>query len=271
MGAGIAATAAGHGLAVVVFDIDPDVLAQASARIGEQLRHASLLGALPADVIPGRVTTTMCIDDAADVTVVVEAVTEDLASKVKAFNDALAVVGPSVPLVSNTSGIPIDEMATKLPQPDRLIGTHFMNPPYLIEQVEVIRGCRTSPATMAGLRDFLSALHRRPVVVRDTPGFVTSRLLHPMLNDAASVVGEGIADAKTVDELMQGCLGHRTGPLRTADLIGLDNLADSLDALYERTGEVRYRPCPQLRSMVRKGELGRKSGKGFYDYEGGAS
>lgn len=119
---------------------------------------------------------------------------------------------------------------------------------------------------MAALRALLAGLRRRAVEVRDSPGFVTSRLLHPMLNDAARLVGDGIATADEVDALMQGCLGHRTGPLRTADLIGLDNLVDSLAALYERTGEQRYRPCEQLTAKVRDGHLGRKSGRGFYDY-----
>lgn len=266
MGTGIAATVAGHGIPVVVLDSDPGVLDQAAERIDRQLRHARLMGALPAELPPGPITMTTRYDAASAATTVVEAVTEQLESKTKALNSAATTVGPATPLISNTSGIPIDELATGLLQPERLVGTHFMNPPYLIEQVEVIRGRRTSPATMASLHDFLGRLNRRGVLVRDSPGFVTSRLLHAMLNDAASIVGEGIADAETVDGLMQGCLGHRTGPLRTADLIGLDNLVDSLDALYERTGELRYRPCPQLRSMVRKGNLGRKAGKGFYEY-----
>jgi methoxymalonate biosynthesis protein len=141
-----------------------------------------------------------------------------------------------------------------------------MNPPYLIRTVEVIRGARTGEDTMAALGRVLAALDRQPVVVRDAPGFVTSRVLHPMINDAARVVEEGTASVEAVDALMEGCLGHPTGPLRTADLIGIDNLVDSLKVLYERTGDEGCRPCDLLLEKVRQGELGRKSGRGFYDY-----
>jgi methoxymalonate biosynthesis protein len=266
MGAGIAATLLGHGIPVVLLDTDPPTLDGAVARIGGQLRHARLMGALPPDRVDGELVTATSVGDAADATHVVEAVTEDAAAKTKALSEISAVTRSDTPLITNTSGIPIDELADGLPAPDRLVGTHFMNPPYLISRVEVIRGRRTSEVTMAGLTALLAAVNRTAIVVRDAPGFVTSRLLHPMINDAARIVGEGVADAEAVDELMQGCLGHPTGPLRTADLIGLDNLVDSLAALHERTGEERYRPCDQLRSKVDQGHLGRKTGRGFYTY-----
>jgi methoxymalonate biosynthesis protein len=141
-----------------------------------------------------------------------------------------------------------------------------MNPPYLIKMVEVIRGPRTSDGTIAAVKDLLASLGRQPIVVQDAPGFVTSRLLHPMINRAAGIVGEGTASVEAVDTLMEGCLGHPTGPLRTADLIGLDNLVDSLNQLYERTGDGGCRPCEFLEGKVRAGDLGRKSGRGFYDY-----
>jgi len=153
-----------------------------------------------------------------------------------------------------------------VPRPADLVGTHFMNPPYLIRMVEVIQGPRTGEVTMTAVTQLLMALARRPVVVRDAPGFVTSRLLHPMINDAVRIVAEGTATVEAVDDLMQGCLGHPTGPLRTADLIGLDNLADALSALYERTGDKRALPCELLLEKVRAGDLGRKTGRGFYDY-----
>jgi methoxymalonate biosynthesis protein len=151
-------------------------------------------------------------------------------------------------------------------RPEELLGTHFMNPTYLITMVEVVRGRRTNEATLAAVSSLLTALGRQAVVVRDSPGFVTSRLLHPMINDAARVVSEGTATVEAVDTLMRGCLGHPTGPLRTADLIGLDNLVDSLTVLHERTGDEGCRPCDLLLEKVRDGDLGRKTGRGFYDY-----
>ncbi|MEV6797181.1 3-hydroxyacyl-CoA dehydrogenase family protein [Micromonospora rifamycinica] len=266
MGTGIATTVLGSGRPVVLVDNDPAALDRAAHTVPLQLRHARLMNAVPADGRPGRLATATSVRELDGVSAVIEAVSEHLATKTAILVEVAGVVGADVPLVTNTSGIPIDELAGALPRPHQLVGTHFMNPAYLIDLVEVIRGPRTGEATMAALRALLAGLRRRAVEVRDSPGFVTSRLLHPMLNDAARLVGDGIATADEVDALMQGCLGHRTGPLRTADLIGLDNLVDSLAALYERTGEQRYRPCEQLTAKVRDGHLGRKSGRGFYDY-----
>ncbi|MEV6233467.1 3-hydroxyacyl-CoA dehydrogenase family protein [Saccharopolyspora shandongensis] len=266
MGMGIATTVLGSGLPVVLLDIDRAALDRAERTIELQLRHARMMDALPPDRTPGRLVTTTSVPALAGARAVVEAVVEHQATKAEVLAEVAAVVDPSTPLISNTSGIPIDELADALPRPRQLIGTHFMNPAYLIDLVEVIRGPRTDEATVTGLTSLLTDLNRRAVVVRDSHGFVTSRLLHPMLNDAARLVGEAVATAEDVDALMVGCLGHRTGPLRTADLIGLDNLVDSLAALYERTGEQRYRPCEQLLAKVRDGDLGRKSGRGFYDY-----
>ncbi|MFD4668867.1 3-hydroxyacyl-CoA dehydrogenase family protein [Lentzea sp. NPDC058450] len=266
MGTGITTLAAGSGLRVVLVDNDQAALDKARHTIAFQLRHARMMGALPADTEPGEVVTTTSVDDLSGVDTVVEAIFEHKDTKAKVLTEVANVVGEDATLITNTSGIPVDELADLLPQPGQLVGTHFMNPAYLIDLVEVVQGRHTSAATVAGLRTLLGRLNRRAVVVRDSPGFVTSRLLHPMLNDAARLVGEQVATAEDVDALMVGCLGHRTGPLRTADLIGLDNLADSLVALYERTGEQRYLPCDQLLAKVRDGDLGYKSGSGFYQY-----
>jgi methoxymalonate biosynthesis protein len=141
-----------------------------------------------------------------------------------------------------------------------------MNPSYLIKMVEVIRGPRTDEATMAAVTGLLTALGREALVIRDSPGFVINRLLHPLINTAAMLVEEGVATAEVVDGLLEGCLGHATGPLRTGDLIGLDNLVDSLNVLYERRGDESCRPCELLLAKVRDGDLGRKTGRGFYDY-----
>lgn len=266
MGAGITSTVLGHGLPVVLVETDAPRRDRARDVVARQLRHAQLAGALAPDAPTGELTTAADVDAAAGSTVVIEAITERADAKADALRALCSVLDPTTPIITNTSSIPVDELAAAADDPGRVIGTHFMNPPYLITQVEVVRGPRTAETTLAAVTTFLAALGRQAIVVRDTPGFVTSRLLHPMINDAARIVGEGIATADEVDALMQGCLGHPTGPLRTADLIGLDNLADSLDRLYERTGEERYRPCPTLREKVRLGDHGRKTGRGFHDY-----
>ncbi|MGW0962317.1 3-hydroxyacyl-CoA dehydrogenase family protein [Streptomyces gelaticus] len=271
MGTSIAATAIGHGVPVTLIDIDGNRLGPAREEVGEQLRMARLMNALPAGREPGPLTTGSSADHAAGATVVIEAITELAEEKAKALADVAAVVPAGTPLVSNTSAIPIDELADAVSRPEDLAGVHFMNPAYLIPMVEVVRGPRSGERTMAAVTRLLTALGRRPVVVGDGPGFVTSRVLHRMLNDAIRVVEEGRATPEAVDDLFQGCIGHRTGPLRTADLIGLDNLADSLRVLAERTGDEGCRPCALLLEKVARGDLGRKSGRGFYDYGGPTS
>jgi methoxymalonate biosynthesis protein len=266
MGSGITTLVLGHGVPAVLVDVGQERLAVAEAGIRQQLRHAQLMGALPEGRATGVLSTAVELSAIADADVVIEAVVESVTIKHKVLTEVAAVTRPGTPIVSNTSGIPIAEMASWLPRPDVLIGTHFMNPPYLIGMVEVSRGPGTGDDTVATVLELLGALGRRAVLVGDSPGFVTSRLLHPMINSAARLVGSGVATAEQVDELMQGCLGHPTGPLRTADLIGLDNLADSLAALYERTGDPACEPCDLLLAKVRDGDLGRKTGRGFHDY-----
>ncbi|MEV7046523.1 3-hydroxyacyl-CoA dehydrogenase family protein [Amycolatopsis sp. NPDC051061] len=266
MGLGITSLAVGHGVPVVLVESNSGNAAKAKAAVAGQLRMAQLMGALPADRERGAVTVTGTLAEVAAAGVVIEAVTEDLATKTKVLAEIESVTGPQVPLVSNTSSIPIDELAGCLADPTRLVGTHFMNPCYLIPAAEVVRGPRTSQHILDTVTGVLAVLARTPVVVRDGPGFVTSRVLHPMINDAIRVVQEGTATVEAVDTLMQDCLGHKTGPLRTADLIGLDNLADSLRVLAERTGDARSAPCELLLAKVSAGHLGRKSGQGFYDY-----
>jgi methoxymalonate biosynthesis protein len=266
MGTNIAALAIGHGIPVVLVELDDAALTRATGTVRQKLRHAQLMGALPANRQPGEFTQSLVVGAATGATTVIEAVTEVAETKAKVLAEVSAVVRPGTLLISNTSCIPIDEMAASVARPDELVGVHFMNPAYLIKMVEVIRGPRTSDATMATVTALLTALGRQALVVNDSPGFVINRLLHPLINVAARVVDEGVASAEVVDGLLEGCLGHSTGPLRTADLIGLDNLVDSLNVLFERTGEESCRPCEGLLDKVRAGHLGRKSGRGFYDY-----
>ena len=266
MGTNISALATGHGVPVVLVDVSDDVLAEAKKTIRGKLRHAQLMGALPEGRTPGTLVTTTSLDDVADATTVVEAVTEVAEVKAKVLAGVSAVVRPGTTLISNTSCIPISELAESVTHPGDLVGVHFMNPAYLIKMVEVIRGPATSETILTAVTGLLTALGRESLVINDSAGFVINRLLHPLINTAAMLVEEGVASAEVVDGLLEGCLGHATGPLRTGDLIGLDNLVDSLNVLYERRGDESCRPCELLLSKVREGNLGRKSGRGFYDY-----
>ncbi|MFD7668475.1 3-hydroxyacyl-CoA dehydrogenase family protein [Streptomyces sp. NPDC059788] len=269
MGTNIAALAVGHGVPVVLVDIADDVLAAARKTISRKLRHAQLMGSLPTDRPQGELVTSRSLRDVADATTVIEAVPELSATKAEVLTEVSRTVRPGTVLISNTSCIPVDEMAAWVARPDELVGVHFMNPAYLITMVEIIRGSGTSDPTMEAVTVLLTALGRKGLVVRDAPGFVINRLLHPLINSAAMLVADGVASVEVVDGLLEGCLGHSTGPLRTADLIGIDNLVDSLNVLYERTGDERCRPCDLMLEKVKEGSLGRKSGRGFYDYDRG--
>ncbi|AEM86161.1 3-hydroxyacyl-CoA dehydrogenase family protein [Streptomyces violaceusniger] len=266
MGRNITALALGRGVDVVLVDVSGDVLESARAEIAQLLRHGQFMGAFPASQATGTLTTTLSSGDVADADVVIEAITEDASLKARVMAELSATVPAGVPLITNTSGIPIAELAKSVQRPAELAGVHFMNPSYLIEMVEVVRGPQTGEDAMAAILALLGRLGRKTVVVRDAPGFVTSRLLHPMINEAARIVAAGTASVEDVDQLMHGCLGHPTGPLRTADLIGLDNLADALRLLAERTGNSTFEPCELLTEKVRAGDLGRKTGRGFYNY-----
>ena len=198
----------------------------------------------------------------------IEAVTEQPELKAKVLAEVSAAAASGTLLVSNTSAIPIDELARSVREPADLLGIHFMNPAYLIRTVEVIRGPRTGDRALAAAQALLDALGLTGVVVGDGPGFVVNRILQRMINEAARIVEEGLATPEAVDAVFTGCLGHSTGPLATGDLIGLDNIVDSLRVLHVRTGDDGYRPCDLLEDMVRQGLLGRKTGRGFFDHGG---
>ncbi|WP_027945622.1 3-hydroxyacyl-CoA dehydrogenase family protein [Amycolatopsis taiwanensis] len=268
MGTAIATLAVGHGVPVTLVEVDPGRRGAARANVAQQLRMAKLMGHLPRTVTEGELTTTESIADIRNATAVVESVTELAELKAKVLADVSTVVGRGTLIASNTSAIPIDELAGAVAEPADLVGIHFMNPPYLIKAVEVIRGPRSSDEAMAATAGLLTALGRAPVVVGDGPGFVINRVLQRMINEAARIVEDGLATPEAVDALFTGCLGHRTGPLATADLIGLDNVVDSLRVLHERTGDDGYRPCALLETKVRDGEHGRKSGRGFFEHGG---
>ncbi|MFD7919476.1 3-hydroxyacyl-CoA dehydrogenase family protein [Streptomyces sp. NPDC059740] len=266
MGTNITALALGHGVSVTLVDLDEETLATARTTVRQKLKHAALMGKLPADRPRGALTTTTALKDVADATTVIEAVVETTEAKRAVLTEVAGLVSPGTLLISNTSCIPISEMAGWVERGEELVGVHFMNPSYLITMVEVIRSPFTGAATLEKVTALLTTLGRRALVIEDAPGFVINRLLHPLINRAALLVQEGVADAETVDALLEGCLGHSTGPLRTADLIGIDNLVDSLNVLHERTGDPECRPCDLMLQKVRDGHHGRKSGRGFHDY-----
>ncbi|AZK92541.1 MULTISPECIES: 3-hydroxyacyl-CoA dehydrogenase family protein [Streptomyces] len=266
MGTNITALATGHGLDVTLVDVDEETLTTARRTIRHKLGHAQLMNALPDGRPRGTVTTTTRLDGITGATTVIEAVVEIAEVKRKVLAEASALTAPGTLLISNTSCVPVDEMAGWVVRGEELVGVHFMNPSYLIKMVEVIRGTATADTTMDAVGSLLHALGREALVVNDAPGFVINRLLHPLINRAALLVQEGVATAETVDGLLEGCLGHTTGPLRTADLIGIDNLVDSLQVLHERTGDPECAPCELMLQKVADGHHGRKTGRGFYDY-----
>jgi methoxymalonate biosynthesis protein len=271
MGTAIATLAIGHGLPVVLVDVDEAALAEARMGVKQQLKLAQLMGQLPRTCAVGELVTATSYSDLADVTWVVEAVTELPELKSKVLAEVSCLVRPGTLLISNTSAIPVDEMADSVARPEELAAVHFMNPPYLIRTVEVIRGPRTGDATMQQVSELLAALDREGVVVGDGPGFVINRILQRMINEAGRIVEEGRATPEAVDAAFEGCLGHRTGPLATADLIGLDNVVDSLRVLHQRTGDRGYEPCDLLVAKVAAGDFGRKTGRGFYEHRGALS
>jgi methoxymalonate biosynthesis protein len=266
MGTNITALAVGFGVPVVLVDVTDETLSRARTTISRKLRHAQLMGTLPPGTTPGELTTTTELGEAAEATTVIEAVVEVPEVKAKVLSEVSGLVRPGTTLISNTSCISIDEMAASVTRPEDLVGVHFMNPSYMIKMVEVIRGPRTADATLAAVTGLLTDLGRESIVINDSTGFVINRLLHPLINTAAMLVQEGVASPEAVDGLLEGCLGHSTGPLHTGDLIGLDNLVDSLNVLYAARGDESCNPCDLLLSKVQDGDLGRKTGRGFFDY-----
>ncbi|MFI5647221.1 3-hydroxyacyl-CoA dehydrogenase family protein [Kitasatospora sp. NPDC051705] len=274
MGTAVAQVFASAGHPVVVVDRHRPALDAAPGRLRDGLRAARLLGRRPAadEARPtaaetvGLVRWTDEFGRLAEAGFVVECASERLSVKERVLRELDEVCAPETVFASCTSAVPVRRLASYTDRPDRVLATHFMNPAYLKETVEVVRGPATTARTLETTLALLAGVGRRAHVVRDSPGFVSNRVLMPMVNDAAARVQEGVADAETVDLIFQDCFGHAMGPLRTADLIGLDTIVDTLDVLLETTGDERYRPCGLLLDLVRRGHLGRKTGLGFHAY-----
>jgi 3-hydroxybutyryl-CoA dehydrogenase len=268
MGNGIAHVFAQHGHDVALIDVSEAVLERARATIGANLDRQVKKGALDAaakDATLGRIRTSTSASAAEGARLAIEAVPEDVDLKASVLRDLDAAAGDAI-LASNTSSISITALARNVRRPERFIGMHFMNPVPVMTLIEVIRGLETSDATTRTIIELARALDKTPVEVNDFPGFVSNRVLMPMINEAAFCVMEGVAQPEAVDTVMKLGMNHPLGPLALADLIGLDTCVSILEVLQRDLGDDKYRPCPLLRKYVAAGWLGRKSGRGFYAY-----
>jgi 3-hydroxybutyryl-CoA dehydrogenase len=269
MGNGIAQVFAQAGHTVILRDLDRAILDRALGQIDRslgKLAEKGRIGAADRAAVLGRIHATTDLGEAAAALLVVEAVVEKLEVKRELFAELDRVTPPAAVLASNTSSISITKLGAATRRPDKVIGMHFMNPVPLMALVEVIRGQATSDETTRTVMDLSRALGKTPVEVNDFPGFVSNRVLMPMINEAVFAVYEGVAKAEAIDEVMKLGMNHPMGPLTLADFIGLDVCLAILEVLHEGLDDPKYRPCPLLRRMVDAGWLGRKSGRGFYTY-----
>ena len=269
MGNGIAQVFAQAGFSVTLVDVAQPLLDRARSSIEKSLSKFVEKGTLAADARDaalGRLAATTHLDQLADVDYVVEAIVENAEAKRALFLSLDALTRPAVILASNTSSISITLIGAVTRRPDRVLGMHFMNPVPLMKLVELIRGQVTSAESMKTASDLCMALGKTPVEAADYPGFIANRILMPMINEAVFAVMEGVGTPEAIDAVMRGGLNHPMGPLTLADFIGLDVCLAILDVLHEGLGDPKYRACPLLRRMVAAGQLGRKSGRGFYSY-----
>src|ERR1017187_3400640 len=269
MGNGIAQAFAQSGFTVKVHDAMPSALDRARASIEKSLAkfvEKNKLTAENRDATIARLQYVRTIDDLADVDYIVEAAIEDAHEKRGIFVKLDAITHPDVMLTSNTSSISITLLGAATTRPDKVLGMHFMNPVPLMTLVELIRGQATSDASMATATELCKALGKTPVEAADYPGFIANRILMPMINEAIFAVMEGVGTPEAIDSVMKLGMNHPMGPLTLADFIGLDVCLAIMNVLHDGLGDSKYRPCPLLRRMVAAGQLGRKSGQGFYSY-----
>ena len=269
MGNGIAHVFAQAGLQVLMQDITEAFTAKGLATIDKNLQRGVDKGKLGTDqkaAILGRIDTTTKLEDFSGCDIVIEAAPEKWEIKQQIFDTLDAVCKPGAILASNTSSISITKLAGITRRPEAFIGMHFMNPVPVMQLIEVIRGLATSEATFEAVMDLSKKLGKTPIPCNDFPGFVSNRVLLPMINEAIFALFEGVATVESIDGIMKLGMNHPMGPLTLADFIGLDTCLSILNVLYEGLGDPKYRPCPLLIKYVDAGWLGKKSGRGFYDY-----
>lgn len=270
MGNGIAHVFAQKGHLVRLVDLNESFLARAlqiiATNLDKQIKKGFLAPEDKAKTLGNIVTATSIESAASDADLIVEAVNENHDLKKQIFEKADKSAKPEAILASNTSSISITTLAAATTRPDRVIGMHFMNPVPVMKLVEVVRGLQTSEQTVASIRQLSEAIDKIPVEVQDYPGFVSNRVLMPMINEAVQCVYEGVATPDAIDQVMKLGMNHPMGPLALADLIGLDVCLAIMAVLYEGFNDSKYRPCPLLKKMVAAGQLGRKTGQGFYKY-----
>ena len=270
IGTSVAADLVLHGLHAVLADVSDAVLQRAKADVLRNVRAAPLLfKTLPRmtkEDAAARLTLTTCLEDLAACDFVVENVTEDWEIKKRVYERLDSAMPAHVCFGVNTSCLSITRLGGLTRRPANVVGLHFMNPVHLKPTVEVIRGSHTSDLTLEVLNQLLDRLDKTAVVVSDSPGFISSRLSHVFMNEAAFALHESVATAEQIDTIFKQCYSHKMGPLETADLIGLDTVVRSLNVLYESFQDSKYRCCPLLQRLVDAGHLGRKTGRGFYRY-----
>jgi 3-hydroxybutyryl-CoA dehydrogenase len=263
MGAGIAQVVAASGRRVSLHDTQPGATDRALDTMRKSLGRLAEKGGPPADEVLARIEA---VDDLLPADLMIEAVIEDAEVKEEIFRRADAELPPEAVLASNTSSIPIGSLAVATRRPDKVIGMHFFNPVPVLKLVEIIRGRDTSDETAAGIMGLALELGKTPAVANDFPGFVSNRILMPFINEAVWALHDGVAGAEAIDTIAKLGFAHPLGPLALADLIGLDTCVAIMEVLQEGLGDDRYAPCPLLRDLVAAGNLGRKSGSGFFDY-----
>ncbi len=270
MGHGIALVAAQAGYNVILRDIKKELVDKGLERIDKFLSKSIEKGKLKEDEkkkILSRIKGTTSLEDVKDVDLVIEAVFEDVKVKKDLFKELDEICKKEAIFASNTSTIPITDLASATNRGERFIGMHFMNPVPLMKLVEVIRGLKTSDETAKIIKGIAERMGKTPIEVNDSPGFVSNRLLMPMINEAIFCLQEGIGTPESIDAVMKLGMNHPMGPLELADLIGLDVVLNIMNVLYEGFNDSKYRPCPLLKKMVQAGYLGRKTGRGFYTYK----
>ena len=269
MGSGIAQVAATSGLSVIMNDIKPEFVERGLTTIEKILGRSVEKGKLSPDekaIILNRIQTSVDLKDMAEADFVVEAATENELLKFQIFKDLDQICKAPVILATNTSSIPIGRMAAQTGRPDKVIGMHFMNPVPLMKLVEVIRGIATSEETFKTTWELSEKFGKTPAEANDYPGFIANRVLMPMINEAIYCLYHGVGKCEDIDTVMKLGMNHPMGPLALADLIGLDTCLAIMETIYNGFNDSKYRPCPLLRKYVEAGWLGRKSGKGFYEY-----